>query len=223
MGRSRRPVPRAHLRRRRRPGQRRRRVQVDLRTKRRRRRLPVRHVDRSRVRPVALHHLLRPDPGEPELPLERPPVHRPARRRAPGRLRRPGSAVAHSGARLDLADLVPGTRSVARKAATKRHRPPTGCCCLNRGAQAPRLPVNYMREPVMETATVRIPAEKRDVLRVIASIEKTEMKVIPLRPDRRVHRASQGDPRPTLPSRMGRGDRARQGGSRVRRPGQELG
>ena len=30
----------------------------------------------------------------------------------------------------------------------------------------------------METATVRIPAEKRDVLRVIASIEKTEMKVI---------------------------------------------
>jgi predicted CopG family antitoxin len=30
----------------------------------------------------------------------------------------------------------------------------------------------------MATATVRIPAEKRDVLRVIASIEKTEMKVI---------------------------------------------
>ncbi len=30
----------------------------------------------------------------------------------------------------------------------------------------------------MATATVRIPAEKRDVLRVIASIEKKEMKVI---------------------------------------------
>ena len=30
----------------------------------------------------------------------------------------------------------------------------------------------------MATATVRIPAEKRDILRIIASIEKTEMKDI---------------------------------------------
>jgi predicted CopG family antitoxin len=30
----------------------------------------------------------------------------------------------------------------------------------------------------METATVRIPAEKRDILRIIAGIEKTEMKEI---------------------------------------------
>ena len=30
----------------------------------------------------------------------------------------------------------------------------------------------------MATATVRIPAEKRDVLRIIAGIEKTEMKEI---------------------------------------------
>jgi len=30
----------------------------------------------------------------------------------------------------------------------------------------------------MATATVRIPAEKRDILRVIAGIEKTEMKEI---------------------------------------------
>jgi len=30
----------------------------------------------------------------------------------------------------------------------------------------------------METATVRIPAEKRDVLRIIAGIERTEMKEI---------------------------------------------
>ena len=30
----------------------------------------------------------------------------------------------------------------------------------------------------MATATVRIPAEKRDILRIIASIEKTEMKEI---------------------------------------------
>jgi hypothetical protein len=30
----------------------------------------------------------------------------------------------------------------------------------------------------MATATVRIPAEKRDLLRIIASIEKTEMKEI---------------------------------------------
>jgi predicted CopG family antitoxin len=30
----------------------------------------------------------------------------------------------------------------------------------------------------METATVRIPAEKRDILRIIAVIEKTEMKEI---------------------------------------------
>ena len=30
----------------------------------------------------------------------------------------------------------------------------------------------------MSTATVRIPAEKRDILRIIASIEKTEMKEI---------------------------------------------
>jgi predicted CopG family antitoxin len=30
----------------------------------------------------------------------------------------------------------------------------------------------------METATVRIPAEKRDILRIIAGIERTEMKEI---------------------------------------------
>lgn len=30
----------------------------------------------------------------------------------------------------------------------------------------------------MSTATVRIPAEKRDILRIIAGIEKTEMKEI---------------------------------------------
>jgi len=30
----------------------------------------------------------------------------------------------------------------------------------------------------MATATVRIPAEQRDILRIIAGIEKTEMKVI---------------------------------------------
>ena len=30
----------------------------------------------------------------------------------------------------------------------------------------------------METATIRIPAEKRDVLKIIAGIEKTEMKEI---------------------------------------------
>ncbi len=30
----------------------------------------------------------------------------------------------------------------------------------------------------MATATVRIPADKRDILRIIASIEKTEMKEI---------------------------------------------
>jgi len=30
----------------------------------------------------------------------------------------------------------------------------------------------------METATVRIPAEKRDILRIIAGIEKTQMKEI---------------------------------------------
>ena len=30
----------------------------------------------------------------------------------------------------------------------------------------------------METATVRIPADKRDILRIIAGIEKTEMKEI---------------------------------------------
>ncbi len=30
----------------------------------------------------------------------------------------------------------------------------------------------------MATATVRIPAEKRDILRIIAAIEKTEMKEI---------------------------------------------
>jgi hypothetical protein len=30
----------------------------------------------------------------------------------------------------------------------------------------------------MATATVRIPAEKRDILRIIAGIERTEMKVI---------------------------------------------
>ncbi len=30
----------------------------------------------------------------------------------------------------------------------------------------------------METATVRIPAEKRDILKVIASIEKTDIKEI---------------------------------------------
>jgi actin-like ATPase involved in cell morphogenesis len=30
----------------------------------------------------------------------------------------------------------------------------------------------------MDTATVRIPAEKRDILRIIAGIEKTEMKEI---------------------------------------------
>lgn len=30
----------------------------------------------------------------------------------------------------------------------------------------------------METATVRIPAQKRDILRIIAGIERTEMKAI---------------------------------------------
>ena len=30
----------------------------------------------------------------------------------------------------------------------------------------------------METATIRIPAEKRDILKIIAGIEKTEMKLI---------------------------------------------
>ena len=30
----------------------------------------------------------------------------------------------------------------------------------------------------MATATVRIPAEKRDILRIIAGIERTEMKII---------------------------------------------
>jgi predicted CopG family antitoxin len=30
----------------------------------------------------------------------------------------------------------------------------------------------------METATIRIPAEKRDILKIIAGIEKTEMKII---------------------------------------------
>jgi hypothetical protein len=33
-------------------------------------------------------------------------------------------------------------------------------------------------EDAMATATVRIPAEKRDILRIIAGIEKTEMKEI---------------------------------------------
>ena len=45
---------------------------------------------------------------KPELPLERAPVRGPARRRTAGRLRRSGPALAHPGAGLDVADLVPG-------------------------------------------------------------------------------------------------------------------
>jgi predicted CopG family antitoxin len=48
---------------------------------------------------------------------------------------------------------------------------------LTPGAQLPRL-LGDQRRKTMATATVRIPAEKRDILRIIASIEKTEMKEI---------------------------------------------
>ena len=55
----------------------------------------------------------------------------------------------------------------------------------------------------MATATVRIPAEKRDILKVIASLEKKEMKEI-LSDLRDGYREAQRDSRASFQTRMGR-------------------